>query len=321
MGQCKEGWKRGRLLAIGFFLGLSLLGASLCQGAEEWDFSYEDVENEIFWFSSGVGGWSTHLFIGSEGDFWGSYHDSDMGSTGEGYPYGTRYESDFRGSFGEAEKIDDYTYRLPVSYLSTLKEEEEERIQGGILKVYSDPYGVEGTESFLLYLPGKPLEKLPEQYRGWVGGALYGNEGDTLPFYGLYNEEREEGFSSYAFEVQEGYWKESLLDVKERASELEASLMHEDLPQMSLNELSGELYEVWDDYLNDIWAYLQRELSEEQMDALTEEEIDWIQDKEAAVEEAGSWAEGGSMQPMLMNEAAGAWTKQRVYELIEWYGR
>ena len=313
--------KRGKLWVAGAVLILGLLGSSLCHGTEEWDFSYGDVQDQIFWFSSGVGGWSTHLFIGPEGEFWGCYTDSDMGDTGEGYPYGTQYRSDFIGTFGEAEKIDDYTYRLPVLTVSTLNAEGAERIQNEMRLVYSAPYGVEGGDYFLLYLPGKPIEDLSEEYLSWIRNSLYGYEGDVLPYYGLYNEMAEDGFSSYGWEIAEGYWQESLAGAKERAGQIEDSLLYEDLPQMSLNELSGEQYQVWDDLLNDIWSYLRGTLSEQQMDALTQEEIDWIQDKEAAVAEAGSYVQGGSMQPMVMNASASDWTRQRVYELIRMYGQ
>ena len=47
--------------------------------------------NREFNFSSGVGGWGTSLYIGLDGYFFGVYHDSDMGVSGEGYPNGTLF--------------------------------------------------------------------------------------------------------------------------------------------------------------------------------------------------------------------------------------
>lgn len=53
------------------------------------------------------------------------------------------------------------------------------------------------------------------------------------------------------------------------------------------------------------------------MAVLTEEELRWIADKEAAVQEAGVEFEGGSMQPLIMNQKAAALTRDRVYELAD----
>ena len=55
----------------------------------------------------------------------------------------------------------------------------------------------------------------------------------------------------------------------------------------------------------------------EEMAVLTEEELRWIADKEAAVQEAGAEFEGGSMQPLIMNQKAAALTRDRVYELAD----
>ncbi len=42
--------------------------------------------------------------------FEGSYHDSDMGFIGEGYPHGTVYICKFSGVFDNIQQIDDNTY-------------------------------------------------------------------------------------------------------------------------------------------------------------------------------------------------------------------
>lgn len=53
------------------------------------------------------------------------------------------------------------------------------------------------------------------------------------------------------------------------------------------------------------------------MAVLTEEELRWIADKEAAVQEAGAEFEGGSMQLLIMNQKAAALISDRVYELAD----
>ena len=56
---------------------------------EAQGFSFADVADREFCFSSGVGGWFTVLYIHEDGSFDGHYQDSNMGVTGEGYPNGT----------------------------------------------------------------------------------------------------------------------------------------------------------------------------------------------------------------------------------------
>lgn len=54
----------------------------------------------------------------------------------------------------------------------------------------------------------------------------------------------------------------------------------------------------------------------ETMRALTDEQLAWIAEKEAAVEAAGAGYEGGSLYPLVTNTKAAELTKARVYELL-----
>ncbi len=103
----------------------------------------------------------------------------------------------------------------------------------------------------------------------------------------------------------------------EQAEEIANKLDTEPLSQSELNQYSYEMYQIWDDILNTLWGYLKESLSEEEMAALTEDEIAWITDKENQVAAAGAEFEGGSMQPYLENTTAAAQTKERVYVLLE----
>lgn len=168
------------------------------------DFSFSDVANTEFWFSSGVGAWGTMLRIYGDGSFEGQYHDSDMGDTGEGYPGGTMYLCNFTGSFTEPVKIDDYTYSFQLDSLDIVQEPETEEIKDQIRYVYSVPYGMDDGEDFLIYLPGRLLQELPESFRSWVGYYDLSNTSDTeLPFYGLYNVQAGYGFSGYEIAEEE----------------------------------------------------------------------------------------------------------------------
>ena len=77
---------------------------SSTEAEREEGFSFADVADREFFFSSGAGGWCTVLYIDEDGSFEGNFRDSDMGSTGEGYPNGTLYYCDFKGRFTEPQK-------------------------------------------------------------------------------------------------------------------------------------------------------------------------------------------------------------------------
>lgn len=87
--------------------------------------------------------------------------------------------------------------------------------------------------------------------------------------------------------------------------------------QTEYNEKTQQLYELWDIALNTLWSSLKQTLDEETMTSLLAKQREWIAEKEQAVAEAGAEYEGGSMQPMVMNQKAAEITQSRVYELME----
>ena len=74
---------------------------------------------------------------------------------------------------------------------------------------------------------------------------------------------------------------------------------------------------MWDYALNEVWDVLKQTQDAETMSSLTTEEREWITLKEQAVADAGAEFEGGTMQPMIMNQKAAEITRDRVYELME----
>lgn len=159
------------------------------------DFGYTE-----FTFASGAGGWSTNLVIAADGSFEGSYGDSDMGDSGEGYPYGTYYYCDFKGQFEAPVKINDYTYSMKIKSLERKDTATEPWIDEGIRYIPSGPYGLEETDEMLVFLPFTEVSKLPEAFVEWVSMPLAVDfkEVGSIDFYGLYNPVREEGFFSAA---------------------------------------------------------------------------------------------------------------------------
>lgn len=279
-------------------------------------FSFADLSNLEFWFGSGAGAWYTLLYVNEDGTFHGEYHDSDMGDTGEGYPNGTYYVSDFRGKFTEPEKVDDDTYMVKIENMVLEQDPGKEEIKDEMKYVYSEPYGLDNANEFLIYLPGIAVSDLPEGFKSWM--TSYGDEiGSTLPFYGLYNVNAEEGFSGQEMEPSVSI-DEELAGVAQEAADLENKLYKEAMTQLEMNTLASELYQLWDTELNTIWSQLKEKLDSSAMDTLTTEEREWIAKKEDAIKKAGAEYEGGTMQPMQQCLKGAELTKDRVYELADY---
>ena len=278
-------------------------------------FDFAQVANLEFTFSSGAGGWRTVLYINADGSFHGLYTDSEMGDLDEtAYPNGTMYMCSFSGTFTEPEQVNGYTWQTQVEEL-TYADPLGEKLEGGFRYVYTEAYGIHSAENVYLYLPGAPLAELPEEYRNWVGyHDLTQTEETELPFYGLYNEAEQNGFSSYAQPSAEELVRQELEWAETTAVELEVELQNA-TTQLDMNFISSDLYQIWDIALNTIWQQLQRALDEETMAQLTAEQLDWISAKEEAVAAAGGEYEGGSMYALVVNSTAADWTAQRTREL------
>lgn len=259
---------------------------------------------------------STVLQIHPDGSFEGQYHDSEMGSTGEGYPNGTMYQSNFNGQFTQPVKVNDYTYSMQIENIHYEQEIGTEEIKDDILYIYADAYGLEEAENILIYLPGTPLSELSEEFRSWVGYYDLSATTDTmLPFYALNNEAKEEGFVGNDIVANV---KETFQSTEQYTAILEQSINNDPLSQAELNEKSQYMYEEWDYVLNELWRVLKRTLDADRMSKLTDEQRAWIAEKEQAVADAGVEFEGGSMQPMAENLRAAELTKERVNELMDY---
>lgn len=171
---------------------------------EAYNYLSEGLEDTVileelptFIFSSGVGGWGTSLTIYEDGSFEGSFHDSDMGDTGDGYSNGTVYLSDFRGSFSDIKKVNEYTYTMKLETIKLEKEPGTEWIEKEARYVASEPYGMDIAEEVYLYLPGAPTAELPADFVDWVSmprGWVEENIPAILNGYGFYNPNERTGF-------------------------------------------------------------------------------------------------------------------------------
>ncbi|MBQ3403896.1 MAG: hypothetical protein IJG63_00555, partial [Oscillospiraceae bacterium] len=166
---------------------------------DQTDYSAElfsQLAGKEFYFSSGAGGWSTDVQIKDDGSFSGSFHDSDMGDTGEGYPNGTMYVCSFSGRFSDVVKLSDSEYSMQLRSITTEKAKDESWIEDGVRYIASDPYGFDNGKEFRVYMPGSKTADLPEEFIQWVAmpRAWGSNIPETLPMTGIYNVAGQMGF-------------------------------------------------------------------------------------------------------------------------------
>ncbi|MFS0724235.1 lysozyme inhibitor LprI family protein [Paenibacillus sp. 1P07SE] len=87
----------------------------------------------------------------------------------------------------------------------------------------------------------------------------------------------------------------------------------------SMREAAAEEYERWDDALNEIYSDLEEQLSENEMEQLREEQRAWLEERDAAAEDAAADSEGGTLAPLEQMMAMASMTKDRCYELVDTY--
>lgn len=90
------------------------------------------------------------------------------------------------------------------------------------------------------------------------------------------------------------------------------------MTQADINVACQASYEKWDALLNEIYQYLEESMPKEEFEALEEEELSWIAEKEAAIEAAGKEWQGGSGEAMARYGTAADYTQERCYTLLSY---
>ena len=88
--------------------------------------------------------------------------------------------------------------------------------------------------------------------------------------------------------------------------------------QTDLNIASGELYNIWDEAINSVWAILRETMGERDFDLLLDQQLIWIEQKELEIQRAVAQYQGGSMAALVANQTATEMTRERVYVLAEY---
>ena len=186
------------------------LAAKKEKKADEKTDVFAEMAGWEYEFTSGAGAWATELAVNADGTFSGTFHDANMGETGEGYEEnGTLYLSEFTGKFGEAKEREPFIYEVPIEEINYKNTPETEKIEDGTKYIYAEAYGLSGADSLIVYLPGTPIEKLDEGYmswitplhfREWIRENSYLDLPEDLPFCGIYHQEEQLGFFSWSKE-------------------------------------------------------------------------------------------------------------------------
>ncbi len=151
--------------------------------------TYAALSGKEYQLSSQGGVWSTTFVINSDGTFSGEYYDYDALATGENYPHGTLYESSFSGEFSGMKKVDEYTYSIGIKNISYQKTVGTEEVLDQELHVNCEAYGLTGADKLIVYIPGTPVERLPENVRKQCDESMLNDDGSVLQVYMLHNEE------------------------------------------------------------------------------------------------------------------------------------
>lgn len=89
--------------------------------------------------------------------------------------------------------------------------------------------------------------------------------------------------------------------------------------QNGMNIKAANEAKRWDDLLNEIYSELKIRLTEEEMNLVAEEQIDWIKRRDSTAEDVANNYEGGSMAPMMISYHVASFTKNRCAELMVKY--
>ena len=169
-----------------------ILNMAVFAGAETLSL-FDQLKGRTFIFASGVGGWYTEVTFGEDGFFTGSHRDSELGDIGEGYPDGSVYGCLFHGQLSDPVMVDAYTWTAAIT-VEKNEGQAPEAIEDGIRYVTAEPYGMEKAQAVTVFLPGTPVENLPEGFLFWAHLHEDDSQVKTLPFYAIWSEEDEAGF-------------------------------------------------------------------------------------------------------------------------------
>lgn len=115
---------------------------------------------------------------------------------------------------------------------------------------------------------------------------------------------------------------EYLKKLNDKKKEMEDMRNHPiDDTTFALKKVEGDLYDIWDGLLNEIYGVLKQQIPSEEMDQLRKEQREWIKYRDTTAKEASLKYEGGTMEQLEYVAVVNNLTKERCFELVEQYMR
>lgn len=262
---------------------------------------------------------SQSMTLHADGSFEGeyTYYDKYI-PAGEVYP--NCYQAKFRGQLGKMEKVNAYTYMLPLRKAEYLDSDKMDSVKNGLKYVQQRRYDFDNMKRLYLYLPGTPLEYLPAFFNGMEWNPNKKLEGYVLaepltqlvwvsaPVPLKQRIVRQDGLTKAELQREIAFYEEEQQELQAIADGASAS-------QMLYNLAAFRLYDMWNIEMIRICQALEREMSAEELAAFSKKQAKWQQRREDAMEKEGrKWA-GGTGEGAARASVGTMLTKKRVYEL------
>ena len=278
------------------------------------DLTYADLAKCEFEFCSGAGAWSTNFTIEKDGYFKGNYHDANMGDFGKDYENGTIYSSVFKGHFTNLTQVDTYCYEMTLSDITYSEEIGTEEIIEGTKYIYTDAYGLSGTDTFKVYLPGTPISEISKEiYEPWFASV---NKSDSvLTMIAIVSESEGQGIYSYEREKPLEEAQKTLELYKESYAYWSEKVSHSET-QLEMNNNSAQMYKVIDDCLNELWDLVKYNTDDKAYQQILIKQREWISNKENQANEAAAEYEGESFAKTAYYDKLSELTMARCEELV-----
>ena len=123
---------------------------------------------------------------------------------------------------------------------------------------------------------------------------------------------------SQANQTNEGLKKhyiQKISNTKKLVAELEAT----DSSTYALKDLENERWTYWDQLLNEIYSSLEKQLSQEEMDRLREEQRNWIKSRDESALASSQKYKGGTQEQLEYVAVLANLTEERCNELVNNY--
>lgn len=141
--------------------------------AQEQGF-WRQVQGTYF-FSAGVGAWSTMMKVNADGSFTADFHDSDRGVTGDGYPNGSRSIASGTGKFNYSKRNDDGSFSMTCDQKAFHQNGTvgDVTIKDGVrVETVDGIYGLTPCNTFTVYPTGYATSALSDDVKSWMYGVI-----------------------------------------------------------------------------------------------------------------------------------------------------